>query len=190
MYALVAAHVAQLILNWHNDAFVLRQRINLFGRGTSINGEEKYEPPEALPLSRIVRMLRLIVAGLYIVVTLKFDWCTNNDDNCFDTDVSHATHLYGALAGLLTGCMFLRVRSYKRPVYLFQNFLLMLVYGVSICVIIGQYYKTANDDGNICNWIEYERVCQDKCYRRPRSLVMENNLTCTVSLCNQRLSYQ
>ena len=164
MYALVAAHIAQLLLNWHNDAFVLRQRVNIYGAGFTANGVKKYKPPVALPMntfSHLVRIGRLFCAGLTLIVTLKLH-CT--DSKFCDTDISHATHTFGALFGLLTGCIFLRVRSTKRPIRVGQNILLVLVYGLAALWMFAMYMKTYDDEW--CPWIEYERVCQDRCYRK------------------------
>ena len=175
MYALVAAHIAQLLLNWHNDAFVLRQRINVYGAGLTSNGVKKYKPPEALPMStfsHLFRIGRLFCAALILIVTLKLH-CTHSD--FCDTDISHATHTFGALFGLLTGRIFLRVRSTKRPIRIGQNILLVLVYGFAALCIVAMYMKTSNDEW--CPWIEYERVCQERCYRK--------NVTSAEHLCTK-----
>ena len=178
MYGLVAAHIAQLIFNWHNDALVLRQRVNIFGGGSSLNGEENHEPPEAIPAPGVARVARLIVAVVVLGVTLKFKWDADENDR---SGVCHSTHAFGAIAGLLTGCIFLRVRGFsKRPVYLFKRFLLLLVYGAAFCVIIARFYHKSSEKGSdTCSWMEYERVCQDQCYLFRNS----NDTNCTVNVC-------
>ena len=69
------------------------------------------------------RVGRLLFAALTLGVALKFEWCA--DENYCETGVSHATHAFGALFGLLSGCVFLRVRSTKRPIRIAQNILLV-----------------------------------------------------------------
>jgi len=182
VYALIAAHLAQLLLNWHNDAFVLRQRVNLFGDRNSSNGAL---PPEALPAFLSWRLLRLFAAGLVLIVTLKFNWCKEDSNELCDTDVSHAAHAFGALGGLLTGLIFLRARSFKRPIHLFKNVLFMLVYGLSFCYIINKYFFEETYNGEReknCPWIEYERVCQTQCYEHRYT----DDLNCTVNICMKR----
>jgi hypothetical protein len=180
VYALIAAHLAQLFLNWHNDAFVLRQRLNFFGDGNPLNGAL---PPEALPAFLPCRLFRLFAAGLVLIITLKFNWCNENLNNeLCDTDVSHASHAFGALGGLLTGLIFLRARSFKRPIHFLKTVLFMLVYGLSFCYIINKYffetYKEQSDTN--CPWIEYEIECQKQCYQRNYT---NDALNCTVSIC-------
>ena len=154
LYALVAAHLAQLILNWHSDAFALRQRLNFFGNWCT---KTRPQRPEAMPLGNMQRIARLVFAALTLCVALKFE--TGEDG------VSHVTHAFGALFGLLSGCVFLRVRSSKRAIRIIQNILLVLICGFTILSIFG-YYMTASDE-QWCPWKEYETRCQEHCYVNP-----------------------
>ena len=189
MYALIAAHLAQLFLNWHDDALVLRQRVNFFNDSKSVKVGENPNPPKAMPLSGMYRVFRLFFAAIVLIITLRFDWCSESNKELCDTDVSHATHAFGALSGFLTGCIFLRSRSFKRPIHLLKNFLLIFVYGLSICYIISKHYMTVENGNKGCPWIEYERVCQSQCYCSLDSVTSAYcnstaGLNCTVSLCN------
>ena len=176
MYALIAAHLAQLILNWHNDAFVLRQRLNLCGDKNVVSR------PEAVAGYLPYRWIRLIVAGVALFTTLKFNWCSQKPNELCDTDTSHSAHTFGALGGLLTGLIFLRARSFKKPIYLLKNILFIFVYGLSVCYIINKYFfETYKNEGDKCPWIEYERVCQSQCYLEK----CNESLNCTVNLCNR-----
>ena len=148
-----------MILNWHSDAFALRQRLNFFGECCPKRPTKPLRP-EAMPLRNMWRIARLLCAALTLGVTLKFESCAD-EKNC-KTGVSHATHAFGALFGLLSGCVFLRVRSTKRPIRIAQNILLVLILGFTILCIFG-YYMTASFD-QWCPWKEYEARCQEQCY--------------------------
>ena len=165
LYALVAAHVAQLILNWHNDAFALRQRLNFFGplRTGSKN-------PQASMLGPWKRIGRLTFSVLTLALALKFESC-NNDDDC-KGGVSHATHAFGALAGLLSGCVFLKVGRLKRPIRIVRNILFVFIYGMAVLCIFGMYMKAPD----VCSWAEFEKNCQNRCYLKQG--------TCLQNHCN------
>lgn len=178
MYALISAHLAHLIWNWSNDSLVLRQRVNCIGAGNLKNDVGTHKPPHVLPASRYVRWFRLIAALLVLIVTLKFDYGDKPDD----MHVSHTTHAFGALAGLTTGCIFLKARSSIRIVHTLKVVLLMFVYSFPICYIITEYYKAHYESHEkVCPWIEYERVCQNQCYLKIQS---GQGTNCTVNLCN------
>ena len=164
LYALVAAHVALLILNWHSDAFALRQRLNFFG--TFRTGTLR---PEAMMLGKWKRIGRLIFAVLTLGITLKFEWCTEN--NC-EHGVSHATHVFGALAGLLSGCVFLRTGRSKRPIQIAQNILLVLIYGSALLLIFGGYMSTDVDEW--CSWEKFHKICQKRCYLKEGNCIQNH----------------
>ena len=165
MYALIGAHLAQLILNWHNDAFILRQRLNFFGTTA--------KPPQVVASSNyFVRTIRLAIAVIILATTLNFEWCSKEDTIC-DTDISHVTHIYGAVFGVLSGCIFLRARRCKIPIRIAQNTLLVIIYGLAALWIFGNFWKKREEEW--CPWIEYERKCQDLCYRK--------NFTESAGLC-------
>ena len=180
VFALVAAHLAQSIFNWHNDSFVLRQRVNLFRESSKRDGSHK--PPEALPIRGLWRMLRLIITIIILIASINSIKFTCIRDELCDHDVSHATHVFGALAGLLTGMIFLKVRSFKRPFYIFQNILFILLYGIALIWIFGRLYNALQND--YCPWVEYEEVCQRQCYRPDENHQFNNSVyNCTVNLC-------
>ena len=120
--------MAQLILNWHDDAFVLRQRTNCVRY--SANEPQDHKAPHVLPGYALLRWGRLLGALVVIFGTLKYG---DSDD------ISHATHGFGALSGLFTGCLFLKVRHFKKCIRYFRTILLCvfgLILGTVICNFI------------------------------------------------------
>ena len=59
VFALIAAHLSHLFLNWNDDTYVFRQSVNWDGRKT--NERKEHKPPQALPaeIGRNIRYLRL-----------------------------------------------------------------------------------------------------------------------------------
>ena len=173
MYALVGAHLAQLVLNWHNDALIIRQRLNFFGTDVI--------PPDVVASSNFfVRGIRLLMAILILATTLSFKWCTSKDLIC-DSNVSHATHAFGALFGFFSGCIFLRVRSSKPLIRIIQNVLRFTIYGVAALCIFGMYMKMEEEAW--CPWMEYERKCQDRCYEKPYNLSSDPCKNASFTIC-------
>ena len=184
MCALVAAHLAHLFLNWYNDSFVMRQRMNC---GACRTSQEKHKPPAALPASGLVRWFRLI--GALIILLMIFLDAFDSSDREVD-HVSHATHLFGALSGFLAGCIFLKVRRFNTFMfYVYCKQILMFVYGFIVtCVIIKfvitRYKIISNsfsEETEYCPWFQYESICQDQCYHAKNHL--NKTLNCTVNLC-------
>ena len=156
MYALVAAHVSHLLLNWGNDSFVLVQRI-------TCSREDLNTPrpsPFALPSRVSLKLIRLSIA-LLVLIFMSIDFGSPNAP----ASVSHAAHGFGALGGLLTGYIFLEARNKNRFIQIGKKVLLVLVYGVVIAIMAYRYYiENSKGSNQICNWSDYERVCQEKCY--------------------------
>ena len=186
----MACHFAQLVFNWHNDSFVLRQRVNFFHDEKSSNGEKHHKPPEAFPMPRLVRLFRLTLSTIILIFILTQNWCGKDASELCDGYVSHTTHAFGALIGFLSGSIFLRVRSFKRPFYIFQITLFILLYGFAFVWMFGRFYYFKMNDN--CPWVEYERLCQHQCYffdeNHKNNTSLENyvtplNDTCKVSLC-------
>ena len=161
MYALIGAHLAHLVLNWHNDAFVLRQRINCFGIDRK---------PPALSSSSVLRSVRLLMVILILAFKINSTLSPEKDFS----EVSHVTHIFGALFGFLSGCIFLRARSAKKAIRYAQNIPLVLIYGSAALWIFSMFRM--NTDKEWCPWIEYERKCQDQCY-------LHNKSTSSAGLC-------
>ena len=139
-HALVAAHLAQLILNWHDDAFVLRQRTNCLAYSTDTNQPQGHKAPHVLPGYAFLRWGRLLGALVVICATLKFAPCDNirshlcvHDGHC--ACISHATHGFGALSGLFTGCLFLKVRHFKKRIKYFRT-ILLCIFGLILGIVI------------------------------------------------------
>ena len=178
-----------MIFNWHNDSFVLRQRLNFCRDHKSKAGEQIHKPPKALPMPRLWRIFRLFISMALLIVIIKQNLCKNDKSELCDKDVSHATHFFGAFAGLLTGTIVLNVRSYNRPLYIFRRTLLILIYGFAILWIFANYYSSLRN--NDCPWIEYEALCQRQCYIPDKNHQNNTSLDayitslihCNVSLC-------
>jgi len=179
VYALIAAHISHLILNWGNDSVVMVQRMSCLNGRNSSRGDTNRKPHFTLPASGLIRWFRLFVAALVLFMTLQFKTCSSDsEDDCAltPTDVSHAAHFFGALSGLLTGCIFLHARNLNRPIELGKNFLLTFVYGFSICFVLVKTFENTNE---VCSWMEYEHQCQNQCYLRN----LTNAGHCSVTLC-------
>jgi hypothetical protein len=179
VYALIAAHIAHLILNWGNDSVVMVQRMSCISGRNSSRGEKNRKPHFTLPASGLIRWFRLFVAALILFMTLQHKPChSNSKDTCAltPTDVSHATHFFGAVSGLLTGCIFLQARNLNSRIELGKKILLTSVYGLSIGCVIVKFYDNAEQ---VCPWMDYEWQCQNQCYLRN----LTNSRNCNVSLC-------
>ena len=171
MYALVGAHLAQLVLNWENDSFAMRQRMNICGMGDHTN-EQK--PPAVLPASRIIRWFRLLLALVVLCLTLK-----PLPQKCevlgFDP-ISHRAHLFGALSGVLSGWIFLKARKCTKQMQNIRNMLKYVFWFIIFLVVLQfaivrfnvakdkAYWTILRNDQAYCPWNEYEKLCQDDCY--------------------------
>jgi len=173
MYALVAAHVSHLLLNWGNDSFVLVQRV-------TCSKEDLNTPrpsPVALPSRVSVKWIRLSVA-LLVLIFMSIDFGKPGTP----ASVSHAAHGFGALGGLLTGYIFLEARNKNRLIQIGKIVLLVLVYGITIAIVAYQYYtENSKDSDQICNWSDYERICQKKCYGANETESCEHITICKSS---------
>ena len=160
MYALIAAHVSHLLLNWGNDSFVLVQRV-------TCSGKENNAPrptPMALPSFVSVKWIRLSIATL-ILILMSIDFSERSSQYNTPASVSHAAHFFGALGGLLTGYIFLEARNKNRWIQIGKVVLLVFVYGISIAfVAYKNYLEYSRGPGQICSLGEYEDVCQRECY--------------------------
>ena len=158
MYALIAAHIAHLLLNWGNDSFVLVQTITC-----SKEDHNTQKPtPMAVPSFVPVKWIRLVISALFLfLMSNEFGKC---GPKC-PAHVSHVAHFFGALGGLLTGYIFLEARNKNRWIQFGKIALLILVYGASIVVVAYQYHlETSKDSNQICFLSNYETTCQRLCY--------------------------
>ena len=179
MYALVAAHLAHLVLNWNGDSFVICQ-------STRLLGTESDKHNSALPAMEWGRWLRLFGAVVVLLTTLNpLDvWMLFSKSDAVDFDhVSHAAHLFGACSGFIAGGIFLKARGPKTPILKHFRKFLLCVYAYLIGHVVVKcfynIYKIDEETPDYCNWKQYEDVCQDQCYRH---LSVCN---CTVSFCGQ-----
>ena len=177
MYALVAAHVSHLLLNWGNDSFVLFQRVTCSREDLNT----PHPSPVALPSRVSVKLIRLSVAALVLIfMSIDFSKCGTKCDT--PATVSHAAHFFGALGGLLTGYIFLEARNKNRLIQIGKIVLLVLVYGITIAIVAYQYYtENSKDSDQICNWSDYERICQKKCYGANETESCEHITICKSS---------
>ena len=174
MYALVAAHLAHLLLNWNDESFVFRQRVNCDGSRNTGN-RIKHKPPHAIPanFARNIRYVRLIFT-LLVLIWEVYLYRTAKDN--FDKDISYITHLCGAASGLVIGYIFLTARHTRKAEKILKYVLFTCVYGLAIGYILLRGI-TAQQEAAKCTWIEYESQCQEKCYRH----LLINN-TCGVNI--------
>ena len=136
------------------------------------------KPPHALPEYGLLRWGRLLCALLVIFVTLRLAPCGEEWNNLCDNDVSHVTHSFGALSGLLAGLIFLKVRHFKKHTRVFRNILLCVYFFMVSGVIIQFLLERFGTDKEHLPWSKYESMCQHQCYE------YEKNSNCTVTLCN------
>ena len=157
---MIAAHLSHLILNWNEESFIFRQRINCDGRRNDRN--EKPKPPHALPanIGRNIRKVRGVCI-LFVLIWELINYFTASGD-AFDVDVSYVTHLCGAAAGFITGYIFLIERHTRKAARYSKYFLFVCFYGILVGYILREMVGRQQDTK--CSWGVYERQCQDKCY--------------------------
>lgn len=95
VYALVTAHLATLILNWHEDTVIIRHRFRRNRKTTSAN----------MP-GLSLRILRLLVVLVYTCVDFSMAFYKRSVSK-----VSVTAHLCGALSGILVGLVVLKNRK-------------------------------------------------------------------------------
>ena len=156
MYGLIFAHVSHLLLNWGNDSFVLVQRPNC----GKIDTSDKKTTPFALPPLFSVKLFRLLMA---VVVLISMCFESSESANRI-TSVSVLAHVFGALGGFLTGCIFLEARNKNTWIQVGKVALLVLVFGICFGVVGYKFCVEVEDTNEICTWNEYEKMCQKKCY--------------------------
>ena len=175
MFALIAAHLSHLCLNWNDDTYVFRQRVNWDGRRTNEN--QQHKPPQALPAdcARNIRYVRLIITLILLVVEVYGGYnCTNyNLDGTCKDNISHVSHACGALSGFIMGIAVLRARRLRKAERKLKIFLLTIVYGPALGYVIHKLVTAIKQNNkpplNSCQlieWTSYEKICQDVCYRR------------------------
>jgi len=96
-YALIAAHLATLILNWKEDKVILGEQIKLKeGKITSaVHGR----------LFSILRLAAVLVFALVDISVVVYHWAKD-----VSTTTGYHAHLAGALAGLTMGVVVLKNR--------------------------------------------------------------------------------
>lgn len=96
VYALIAAHLATLVLNWKEDGAVFEAR----------RRKSKAVSQSLNPLIRLARLLFVITFTLFDVGYILY-----NHYSGITTNTSHMGHLAGALAGLMVGLVALENRK-------------------------------------------------------------------------------
>ena len=181
MYALVGAHLAQLVLNWENDSFAMRQRMNICGIGED---KREQKPPAVLPASRLIRWFRLILALVVLCFTLQ------PIDHVSIDAISNKAHLFGALSGVLSGCTFLKVRNKQVTKQMrYMRNILKYAFWFSISYVIVQFIvirfevaKGFEERQEYCPWFQYECICQKRCYPDPPDPLAGCNITISGQL--------
>merc|ERR1719150_1162954 len=95
VYALIAAHISNLILNWKEDVLIVRQN-NTVGV-SAINGG-------------LIRLLRLTAVVAFVVVDIIIG-VYNSFFSSFTSTTSYGAHIAGAGIGLLAGILILNNRK-------------------------------------------------------------------------------
>ena len=157
MYGLVFANVSHLLLNWGNDNFVLVQRPNC----SKINPKDEKNTPFALPPLFSVKWTRLVMA-VAVVVLMIYE---SMESPSTSSSVSLLAHLFGAVGGFLTGCIFLEARNKNKWIQVGKVLLLGLVFGISISVVGYKFSFELESKNQTCSWNQYEKMCQEKCYK-------------------------
>ena len=178
VFALIAAHLSHLFLNWNDDTFVFRQSVDWDGRRT--NDKKDHKPPQALPsiVARNIRYVRLLITLVLLIFELaesRYRLGANN--------VSHAAHFFGALAGFIMGIIFLRARYLRAYEKKLKNVLLLIACGLPFSIILIKHYQKLKIYRTIplsncpfIYWKDYEKACQEACY--PNKVRISINETC------------
>ncbi len=97
VYALIAAHLATLVLNWREDIVIMRRR---FRAGKSTSAKHGH----------IVRFMRLLTVVLYGALDFGLAVYHRRRRPAAAVKTSYAAHLAGAASGLLVGIIVLKNR--------------------------------------------------------------------------------
>jgi rhomboid-related protein 1/2/3 len=98
LYALIAAHLATLILNWKEDAVLMRKR------------RRKHKISKAAP-GTVIRLMRLLFVLFYAAADTGQAVTVRLHYGAASTTVGYTAHLAGAIAGLLVGLVSLKNRK-------------------------------------------------------------------------------
>ena len=179
----MSANVMQLIFNWQNDAFLLRQRLKLSQDGTRHSSSNLHSEPVALPSPNWVRWLRLVGAAAILVLLFETSFsngCQIDGSDCY-SGISYATQIFGACFGVLSGSIFLGARSPKGIIRFIQNVALLAVYGFALVMIFGRFRFMSDEEW--CPWKEYEKVCHEQCYEQNKTVSTGDCKNVNISIC-------
>ena len=98
-YALVAAHIATLVINWQDDCIILRQR---FDRRPNTGKLQPRFHGSSIRSFRLIFVLFYIIVDTVIAVYRRFNQTCN---------ISFTAHFAGSIAGLLVGIIVLKNRQ-------------------------------------------------------------------------------
>ena len=135
VYALIAAHISNLILNWKEDVLIVRQN-NTMGF-SAINGG-------------LIRLLRLTAVVAFVVVDIIIG-VYNSFFSSFTSTTSYGAHIAGAGIGLLAGILILnnrKVETWEIWLQLCCYLLLALFFLTTVMwnILGDSIFKTLYDD--------------------------------------------
>jgi len=143
VYALIAAHLATLVLNWKEDGEVFSERVK----------ENKAVSQSLNPIIRWIRLLFVLLFTFLDIGLAVYNYYSN-----VDTGTSYMGHIMGAAAGLLLGIVMLENRKVERwetkLKYLCIATYLSFLIGTILWHIIGSQteYFPPNDFSNNCRY--------------------------------------
>ena len=170
LYSLLGAHIAHILLNWHEDKMNFYVRC----RGNSL--------PMPVPKDEIftnprLRFIRLFVIVLWVLIDVAITWyvkwgvCNFDVQKSCKSDISYSCHFFGFITGLLLGMALIKTNSRKNKNvkktlkifsgFLFVTMLIFLVYWDHTSYLKEYEYilKYSN-----CNLTTFTKTCQAKCY--------------------------
>ena len=188
VFALIAAHLSHLFLNWNDDTYVFRQSVNWDGRKT--NDKKDHKPPQALPsfVARNIRYVRLLITLIVLILE-----SVESVNRLGLTNVSYAAHGFGALAGFIMGIIFLRARFLRPIEKKLKYFLLLIAYGLPLSYILIKYYRKFKQYSieplkgcDLVHWPNYEKACQETCYEKKPWSSTNFTKTCSEIFTNRQ----
>lgn len=182
VFALIAAHLSHLFLNWNDDTYIFRQSVNWDARRTYDN--KPHKPPQALPadFARNVRYVRLILT----LVVLIWELLKCQSSTPCKTYVSYWAHGFGALSGIIMGYICLRARHLRKGEKRLKHLFLLIACGLPLSYIlitsIASNNQTSPIQCDLVHWKNYEKICQDACYLQKSDVLVPSSCNNTFTI--------